>query len=101
MRAVRRYLRDNSSVPADVPLCVSVPATPEREVESVSGHLRRMLRTAGLYDVEGISSDSVRLTAARRILHEDGIAAAARFLGWASLDRTAEALDHNWSHPDG
>ena len=101
VRAVRRYLRDNSPVSAGVPLCVSVPTTPEREVESVSSHLRRMLCTAGLYAVEEISSDSVRLTTARRILHDDGIAAAARFLGWASLDRTAGALDHNWSHPDG
>lgn len=100
-RAVRRYVRDNSPIAAGVPLCVSVRTTPEREVESVSSSLRRMLRTAGLYRVEEISSDSVRLTAARRILRDHGIVAAARFLGWASLDRTAEALDHHWRHPDG
>ena len=100
-RAVRRYVRDNSPVAAGVPLCVSVRATPEREAESVSSNLRRMLRTAGLYSAEEISSDSVRLTTARRVLHDDGIVAAARFLGWASLDRTADALDHSWRHPDG
>lgn len=100
-RAVRRYVRDNSPIVAGVPLCVSVRATPEREVESVSSGLRRLLRTAGLYSVEEISSDSVRLTAARRVLRDHGVVAAARFLGWASLDRTAEALDHHWRHPDG
>ena len=101
VRTIRRYVRDNSPVAAGALLCVSVRTTPEREVESVSGHLRRLLRTAGLYGVEGVSADSIRLTAARRVLRNDGIVAAARFLGWASLDRAADALGHNWRHPDG
>lgn len=101
VRAVRRYLRDNSPIPCGVPLCVRERTTSEREVESVSGHLRRMLRTAGLYGCEGVSVDSIRLTAARRVLHTDGIAAAAVFLGMNSLDRAAAALGHNWRQPDG
>lgn len=100
VRAVRRYLRDNSPIPYGVPLCVRERTTAEREVESVSGHLRRMLRNAGLYGREGVSVDSIRLTAARRVLHTDGIAAAATFLGWKSLDRAAAALGHNWRQTD-
>lgn len=100
VEAVRRYVRDNAPVEDGVPLCVSVRSTSEREVESVSGYLRRLLRTAGLYGVEGVAVDSIRLTAARRVFHDDGIVAAAKFLGWSSLDRTAAALGHNWRHPD-
>ena len=101
VRVVRRYLRDNSPVAAGVPLCVSTRTTSEREVESVSWHLRRMLKTAGLYELEGVSADSIRLNAARRVLDTDGIVAAARFLGWRSLDRVADVLGHNWRNPDG
>ena len=101
VRAVRRYLRDNSPVAAGVPLCVSTRTTSEREVESVSWHLRRMLKTAGLYELEGVAADSIRLNAARRVLDTDGIVAAARFLGWRSLDRVADVLGHNWRNPDG
>lgn len=101
VQTIRRYARDKCPVAAGALLCVLARTTPEREVESVSGHLRRLLGTAGLYGVEGVAVDSIRLTAARRVLHDDGIVAAARFLGWASLDRTAGALGHNWRHPDG
>ena len=100
-QAVRRYVGDNSPVAVDVPVCVSARTTPEREVESVSGLLRRVLRAAGLYELEGVTASSIRLNSARRVLHADGIAAAATFLGWTSLDRTADALRHNWKHPDG
>ena len=100
MRAVRRYLHDNGPVAAGDLVCVSVRTTPEREVESVAGLLRRLLRTAGLYGLEGVAVDSIRLAAARQVLLSDGIAAAARFLGWTSLDRTAAVLGHNWRHPD-
>ena len=101
MRAVRRYVRDSSPVAAGAPLCVSVRTTPEREVESVSGYLRRLLRAAGLYELEGVTACSIRLASARRVLRADGIVAAARLLGWASLDRTAHTLGHSWRHPDG
>ena len=100
-QAVRRYVGDNSPVAVGVPLCVSARTTPEREVESVSGLLRRVLRAAGLYELEGVTASSIRLSSARRVLHADGIVAAAKFLGWTSLDRTADALRHNWRHPDG
>ena len=67
----------------------------------MSGLLRRVLRAVGLYELEGVTACSIRLGSARRVLHGDGIAAAATFLGWTSLDRTADALRHNWRHPDG
>lgn len=98
---LQRYLRDNDAAVDDAPLCVSTRSTPEREAESVSGHLRRVLRAADLYGLEGVSADSIRLHAARRVLDTDGIVAAARFLGWKSLDRTAETLGHGWRRVDG
>lgn len=101
VEAVRRYVRDKAPVEDGVPLCVSVRSTSEREVESVSGHLRRLLRVAGLHELAGVAACSLRLASARRVLRDDGVVAAARFLGWASLDRAADALGHNWRHPDG
>ena len=101
VEAVRRCVCDHPADDDGAPVCVSVRTTPEREVESVSWHLRRALRDAGLYELEGVSANSIRLTAARRILRVDGVAAAAAFLGWVSLDRTADALGHHWRHPDG
>ena len=101
MGVLHRHLRDNDTAADDTPICVKTRSTPEREVESVSSHLRRVLRAAGLYGLEGICTDSIRLNAARRVLDTDGIVAAARFLGWRSLDRTADALNHNWRRADG
>ena len=101
MGVLHRHLRDNDTAADDAPICVKTRSTPEREVESVSSQLRRVLRAAGLYELEGICTDSIRLNAARRVLDTDGIVAAARFLGWRSLDRTADALNHNWRRADG
>ena len=101
VRALRRHLRHNAAIGPGVPVCVRTRTTLEREVESVSWHLRRVLRAAGLYELEGVSADSIRLHAARKVLDTDGVAAAARFLGWRSLDRTAETLGHHWRRVDG
>ena len=65
---------------------------------SVSWRLHRILREAGLNDPD-ITARSVRLTEAHRVLHTEGIAAAARFLGSPSLDATAEMLNHQWRQP--
>lgn len=96
-----RYLGDNDAAGDDALLCISKRSTPEREVESVSAHLRRVLRAAGLYELEGVTADSIRLNSARKVLDTDGIVAAARFLGWKSLDRTAQTLSHDWGRADG
>ena len=98
---LQRYLRDNNAAADDAPLCISKRSTPEREVEAVSAHLRRVLRAADLYGLEGVTADSIRLHAARKVLDSEGIVAAARFLGWKSLDRTAETLNHHWRRADG
>ena len=96
VQTLARHLGHDTAIEPGVPVCIRTRTTPEREVESVSRHLRRVLRAAGLYELEGVSADSIRLHAAQRVLDTDGIVAAARFLGWRSLDRTAEALDHQW-----
>ena len=101
VRALRRHLRHNAAIGPGVPVCIRTRTTLEREVESVSWHLRRVLRAAGLYELEGVSADSIRLHAARKVLDTDGVAAAARLLGWRSLDRTAETLGHHWRRVDG
>ena len=101
IQVLHRHLRHNTTAADDEPLCIATRSTPEREVESVSGHLRRLLRAAGLYELEGVTADSIRLHAARKVLDTKGIAAAARFLGWRSLDRTAETLNHHWGRVDG
>ena len=62
---------------------------------SVSSGLHRILREAGLNDPD-TTARSIRLTEAHRVLHTEGIAAAARFLG---LDATAEMLNHQWRQP--
>lgn len=98
---LQRYLRDNHAAADDAPLCISTRSTPEREVEAVSAHLRRVLRAADLYGLEGVTADSIRLHAARKVLDSEGIIAAARFLGWKSLDRAAETLGHHWRRADG
>ena len=100
-QVLQRYLRDNHAAADDAPLCISTRSTPEREVEAVSAHLRRLLRAADLYGLEGVTADSIRLHAARKVLDSEGIVAAARFLGWKSLDRTAETLGHHWRRADG
>ena len=101
VETLARHLGHNAAIRPGVPVCIRTRTTPEREVESVSRHLRRVLRAAGLYGLEGVSADSIRLHAARRVLDTSGVAAAARFLGWKSLDRTAEALGHQWRHHGG
>ena len=100
-QALARHLGHNAAIEPGVPVCIRTRTTPEREVESVSRHLRRVLRAAGLYQLEGVSADSIRLHAANRVLNSEGIVAAARFLGWKSLDRTADALGHHWRHHGG
>ena len=101
LKTLRRHLGHDTVIEPGVAVCIGTRATPEREIESVSWHLRRALSAAGLYEREGVAADSIRLHAAQRVLHTHGIVAAARFLGWRSLDRTAETLGHDWRRADG
>jgi site-specific recombinase XerD len=62
---------------------------------AITNLFRRLLLAAGLTDA-AVRPSSIRLWAARTILRDDGIEAAARALGLNSLDAVAEALGHDW-----
>ena len=78
-------------------LCVGGPLTLERATHSVTVRLRQVVVDAGLSREPEITARSIRLTTALRVAQQQGIFAAAAFLGNTSLDRTAAAL--RW-HPD-
>ena len=92
---IGRYLR-NVRPPPDEPLCVNARLEPERATHSVTVRLMQALSEAGLRGRAGLVATSIRLTTARRILEQHSIEAATRFLGSDSLDRTAQALGHDW-----
>ena len=94
-RAIARYLAANHTVP-DERLCVRADTPHESAAHSVSIQLWTLLKSAEFASRRGVSAGSIRLTAARRVLERDGIAAAARFLGSPSLDSTAEVLGYRW-----
>ncbi|WP_423916762.1 hypothetical protein [Candidatus Poriferisodalis sp.] len=73
-------------------LCVSGSLTHERATHSVTVRLRQVVVDAGLGGEPEITARSIRLTTALRIAQQQGIFAAAAFLGNTSLDRTAAAL---------
>jgi len=63
-----------------------------RATQSVNTELSRVIRDAGLRNVQGAVGKSIRLHAAEQILTSNGLFAAARFLGADSLDRVAASL---------
>ena len=99
VRVIARYLRANPDTAPHERLCVKADTPPQAAVQSVSIRLWKIIKQAGLASRGGISPGSIRLTAARGVLECDGIIAATRFLGSASLDNTAEALGHDWQQP--
>ena len=99
VRAIARYLRANPDTAPHERLCVKADTPPQAAVQSVSIRLWKIIKQAGLASRGGISPGSIRLAAARGVLECDGIIAATRFLGSASLDNTAEALGHDWQQP--
>ena len=99
--AIRRVLTVNGIDPADdTRLCVTGTVGPQQGAQSVATRLCDMMRDAGLAEAEGATGGSIRLTTAAEILAQDGIEAAARFLGARSLDAAAAALGHDWNHTD-
>ena len=71
---------------------------PHRAAEGISILLWRVLNESGLNREPGITGRSVRLAAGLRILKREGggIEAAARLLGFQSLDNTAAVLNYQW-----
>ena len=99
--AIRRVLAVNGIDPADdTRLCVTDTVGPRQGAQSVATRLCDAIRDAGLAEVQGVTGGSIRLTAAAEVLAQDGIEAAARFLGAKSLDAAAAALGHHWNHTD-
>lgn len=62
---------------------------------AITNLLAGIITAAGLDDPT-LKPASIRLWAAQQHLHHSGIEAATRALGWDSLDRAADALDHQW-----
>lgn len=78
-------------------VCLSKKNTPTKAAaKSIGVRLGNVLSDARIRHRPGVSATSFRLTGARHVFEKSGIEAAARFLGAVSLDRTAEALRHNW-----
>lgn len=99
--AIGRVLAAGGIDPADdTRLCVTATADPRQGAQSVATRLCDAIRDAGLAEVQGVTGGSIRLTAAAEVLAQDGIEAAARFLGAKSLDAAAAALGHHWNHTD-
>ena len=96
-RAVARYFAANRPGPDDL-LCVKAGLAPDAAANAVVVRLRDVLNDAGIASGSGATPRSIQLTAARRVLDRDGIVAATRFLGAASLDTTAAVLGHRWRH---
>ena len=95
LEAVRVVL-DQERLPVDRPMCVTPGLPAHRAAQSITVRLHNALVAAGLHSRDGVTAKSIRITSAAQILNEDGIEAAARFLGNASLDATARMLSHDW-----
>ena len=81
-------------------VCVKPGATAASGAKSVGVRLGNILTEAGIRHRPGVSAGSISLTGARHVFVTHGIEAATRFLGNVSLDRTAEALRHDWRATD-
>lgn len=95
-QTIAEYLDANPAIGPDDRLCVKSDTAPNRAVETVNAQVWKAINDAGLGRCPGVSGRSLRLTAARRAFERDGIEAAARLLGSASLDGTARAIGHDW-----
>ena len=100
-QTIARHFAYNPPSDDSALLCVSGRTDELRAAHSVTVRLREVLIDAGLSRRAGVSARSIRLTTARRVLEADGIEAAARFLGSASLDTAADSLGHDWRGGDG
>lgn len=101
VETVLRFVRNNPPLPPGAVVCVTSDTSPSRAAHAVSVRLGQVLRDAGIAGRPGVTARSIRLTVAQRVLHTDGIEAAARFLGLPSLDTAAQALGYAWRHGDG
>lgn len=97
---IRRFVSECSPVKADDLLCVRPTTPPHKAAGSVRHTLSQALRQAGLWGRSGVTASSLRLGAGLQILRSDGIEAATRFLGYQSLDTTAQVLCYDWRHDD-
>ena len=96
-QTIKRWFANQLDQPdTDSPLCVSGHLSPHRAAHSVTVRLGEVLRDAGLKGIPGVTARSLRLTTARQVLEQHGLAAAAKFLGSPSLDNTAAALGVDW-----
>lgn len=82
------------------PLCVAPALPTHRAIHSITARLHDVLIDAGIAGRTGVTPASIRLTTAAAIAQQRDIAAAARFLGSRSLDRTAAALRWDWEQAD-
>lgn len=102
--AIELYLKINPALEDDALLCVTRlrESTGHKGPDNIYVYLqvKMGLREAGFHRLKtGITSESLRLTGAQRILESSGIVAAARFLGYKSLDTTARVLEYKWNVP--
>ncbi|MCY3631081.1 MAG: hypothetical protein OXH29_00215 [bacterium] len=101
--AIRLYLENHPALDDDALLCVKrvFYARPRQSPDNGYVYLlvKYALREAGFDSSTGITPDSLRFGTARQVLETSGIAAAARFLGYTSLDRTARTLEYKWKNP--
>lgn len=99
-RVLAEHLAHLQSRDAAGPLCVDSALPTRRAAHSITVRLREVLIDAGIAGRPGVTAASIRLTAAAAIAQQHGIAAAAKFLGSRSLDRTAAALRWDWERAD-
>lgn len=81
---------------ADKPLCVNGGKPIHRLAHAVTVSLRGALVAARIAGRPRVTARSIALASAAEVLQQDGIVAAARFLGSNSLDATAASLDFDW-----
>ena len=90
------FISENPSLGDDDFLAVTKRNDHSLGATTVSVRLTEVLRDAGIADRPGVTARSFRLTTAQQIFEQDGIGAAARFLGVRSLDTAAAALGYEW-----
>ena len=81
-------------------VCITKRHSVARGARSIGTQLGNILAEAKIRDRVGVSANSIRLTGALHVFEADGLEDAARFLGAASLDRTAAALRYDWRDSD-
>lgn len=94
LSVIKRVIADG--YPFEGRLVAGNSLSPERATQSVNTELSRVLREAGLGKEPGAVGKSIRLHTAQKVLENEGLFSAARFLGADSLDRVAAALRFDW-----